>query len=375
MNLSRSACRKYHGLVALWQSGAARVKGGVLIPLNSEIKKIPPKRVLITGGHELGGVASFAEALGGGFQDLGIPAEVLSPSQLLRRWRTLRDPEVLKILSTTAVFAAPLARRVICIAHGVPSAEAQGWSRVIGVPFSFKYANAVPGAQVVAVSHYTAATIGGIFNVRFDGVVLNPIKPIYLESPGAATDRCYVTFVGRLVALKNVHRLLPAVLDLLQEVPWLRTCIIGDGPQRSVLEAIARGNERVEFKGNPGDHAVRECLRRTRVFISGNTTEGLGITFLEALSQGCVVAMPACGGGLELALERVGHGVQLLPISLNRAEVLSILRRAIQLESVPMSMDTYSPRAVASAYLEVDSRRATPGLRKLRTSDASLSER
>ena len=351
-------------------------QGGTFKPVNiSQTEKIPPKRVLITGGHEIGGVDSFAQALAGGFQDLGIPAEVLTPGQLLRRWRALRDPDVLKILSTTAVFAAPLARRVICIAHGIPSVEAQGWSRVFGVPFSYKYANAVPGAQLVAVSHYTAAHIGSIFNVRFDGVVLNPIKSIYLESPEAAPDRCYVTFVGRLVALKNLHRLLPAVLDLLEEIPWLRACIIGDGPQRSELVAIAGGHERLEFRGNPDDRTVREYLRRTKVFISGNTTEGLGITFLEALSQGCVVAMPACGGGLELALERIGHGIQLLPISLDRGEVLSILRRAVQLECVPMPVGAYSPRAVAAAYLEVDSRREMPGIRKWRQSSASLSER
>lgn len=358
------------------QPGIATRRGDVFNSVNiGETEKIPPKNVLISGGHEIGGVASFAEALAGGFQDLGIPAEVSSPGKLVSRWQTLRDPEVLKILSTTAVFAAPLVRRVICIAHGVPSVEAQGWSRVFGVPFSFKYANAIPGAQVVAVSHYTAATIGSMFNIRFDGVVLNPVKPVYLESPGAMPERCYVTFVGRLVALKNVHRLLPAVLDLLQEIPSLRACIIGDGPQRSELEAIARGHERVEFKGNPDDRTVREYLRRSRIFISGNTTEGLGITFLEALSQGCVVAMPACGGGLEVALERIGRGVQLLPISLNRSEVLSILRRAVQEECVPMPMDKYSPRAVATAYLEVDSRRALPGLRKLRQSNASFSER
>jgi glycosyltransferase involved in cell wall biosynthesis len=339
-------------------------------------EKAPPTRVLITGGHEIGGVASFADALAGGFQELGVPAEVLSPGRLLTNWQRLRDPNVLKILSTTAVFAAPLAERVICIAHGVPSVEAQGWSRVIGVPFSFKYVNVIPGAQVVAVSHYTAATIGSIFNIRFDGVVLNPIKPVYLEPPTSETERCYITFVGRLVALKNVHRLLPAVLDLLQETPSLRACIIGDGPQRSELEAIAGVNERVEFKGNPDDQTVREYLRRTKVFISGNTTEGLGITFLEALSQGCVVAMPACGGGLELALDRIGHGVQLLPISLNRGEVLSILRRAVKRECIPMSMEAYSPRSVAAAYLEVDSRREIPGgLRRWRQARVELTER
>jgi hypothetical protein len=92
------------------------------------------------------------------------------------------------------------------------------------------------------------------------------------------------------------------------------------------------------------------------VFVSGHTTEGFGITYVEALSQGCVLAMPASGGGLEIAPSRVGDGVQLLPLSLNKAETVEVLRRAVKREASPLAMEPYSPRSVASAYLDVDRR-------------------
>lgn len=321
--------------------------------------KLKPARVLITGGHELGGVDSFAAGLGVGFSQLGISAEIVAPRALVRRWRDLRDTNVLKILSTSAVFAAPLARRAICIAHGIPRADVQGWSRVIGLNLSYKVANASPDAQLVAVSYYIAETLGTTFNLRFDGVIHNPVKPIYLEPLGGTNcQRTYITFVGRLVASKNIHRLLPALSELLRDDPTLRVSIIGDGPQRRELEAIANHDERIEFKGNPDDKTVRECLRRTRLFISGNTTEGLGITYLEALSQGCIVAMPAGGGGIELGLEQIGTQIHLLPLSLEPGEVAAVLRRAIHCECIPMSLDKYACKAVAEAYLQVDSRRA-----------------
>jgi glycosyltransferase involved in cell wall biosynthesis len=315
-----------------------------------------PAKVLITGGHELGGVASFAAGLAAGFGELGIETEIVAPRGLLRHWRALRDPHVLKILSTTAMFAAPFAKRAICMAHGVARADVMGWPRLIGINAGYKLTNAVRIARLVAVSDYTAVQVQTSFNVRIDGVIRNPVKPIYLDPvdlSGYARD--YITYVGRLVPQKNLHRILPAIRDLLDQESNLKACIIGEGPQREELELIAAHHDRIEFKGTLDDMTVREYLRKTKVFVSGNVTEGLGITYLEALSQGCVVAMPACGGGLELALEQVGRQIQLLPLSMRRGEILATLCRALAVTGEPLPMNDYSARAVALAFLDVDS--------------------
>ena len=68
-----------------------------------------PEKVLITAGHEVGGLTAFAEGLSEGFTALSIPSEVISPNEIFKRWRDLRDAKVLKILSTSAMFAAPFA--------------------------------------------------------------------------------------------------------------------------------------------------------------------------------------------------------------------------------------------------------------------------
>jgi glycosyltransferase involved in cell wall biosynthesis len=321
-----------------------------------------PGRVLITGGRELGGVSSFAEGLRAGFSELGIPAEIVLPSRMLSRWRELRDPRVLKILSTTAVFAAPFARRSICMAHGVPRADAQGFLKTMGILNSYKLANLAPGAQLVAVSHYAAVTLRALFNIRIDAVVHNPVKPLYLE-PNLEPDRerCYITYAGRLVAAKNLHRMIPAIRDLLDETPGLRACVIGEGPMRPLLEAMVEGDDRFEFKGAPADGQVRAWLRRTRVFLSGNEVEGFGITYLEAMTQGCVVVMPASGGGLEIALDKVGSSVQLLPLSWERSEVLAALRRALGAAWTPVNTESYTAKAAACRYLRADARFSSLG--------------
>src|SRR6266849_2820512 len=316
-----------------------------------------PSKVLITGGKEVGGVSSFAEGLHEGFADLGIPSEVILPSRILWRWRDLRDPKVLKILSTTAVYAAPFARRAICMAHGIPRAHRRGGLRMLAVLGTWKLANVCSGTQLVSVSMYTAVHLEALFNLRSDGVIRNPVKPIFLEPlEETEQERRYITLAGRLDPCKNLHRLVPSIRDLLDESPSLRVCIIGEGGQKEELEDAVKGDSRFEFKGYVNDLDLRTWLRRTKVVVSGNETEGLGIAYLEALSQGCAVAMPASGGGLEVALDQIGSSVHLLPLSFDRAEVLSVLRRSLASPNSPISMAAYRAEEVAKAYLRVDSR-------------------
>lgn len=316
-----------------------------------------PTRVLISDGNPGGGVASFAEALRSGFAELGLPAEVAAPSNILLRPAELRDPGVLKILSLAAVFAAPLARRSLCMAHGFPCAALQGWPRMIAILASYRLATASCGTQLVTVSEYSALHLRTIFGLRVDAVVHNPMQPVFLEArPGTEPRREAITFVGRLHAAKNLHRLLPAIRDVLDENPGLLAWVVGEGPMRKGLERIVAGDDRVEFAGALKAPQVRDRLRRSRVFVSGNPAEPFGIAYMEALSQGCAVAMPASGGGLEIAPKLIGRGIQLFSVSLARADVASALRKALLETPVRAPLGDYSARSVAEAYLTIDAR-------------------
>jgi len=315
-----------------------------------------PSKVLITGGAPAGGLASFAQSLALGFMALGIPAEVISPGKIAGRYGELRDPAILKILSTTAVFAAPLARRAICVAHGFPRADVQGWIKMLGIIASYRIANRC--AQLVAVSHYAAAHLRAIFSLHVDAVIHNPLHTLFRDPIDApAPPRQYVTFAGRLHPAKRLDRIFPAICSLVEETPDLHACILGAGPLRAELEAQAQGNSRIEFTGSLPPDQVRAWLRRTRLFVSGCETEALGIAYLEALSQGCVVAMPAAGGGLEIAPEEIGKSIRLLPLPLELAAVLSVLREALAGTACPLPLAGYEASAVAARYLELDGRR------------------
>jgi glycosyltransferase involved in cell wall biosynthesis len=314
-----------------------------------------PSRALISGGAPAGGLSSFAEGLRAGFQALGIPAEVVAPGRIFTRWRDLRDPDVLKILSTSAVFTAPFARRSICVAHGFPRADVHGWIRLVGIVLSLKLANRF--SQLTTVSNYSAVHLQTVFDLRVDAVIHNPLHALFQEGAGAETQpRDCITYVGRLHPAKRLDRIFPAICSLVEETPGLRACIIGDGPLRDALEAEAHGNPRVQFTGPLPAAEVRAWLRRTRVFVSGCETEALGIAYLEALSQGCVVAMPACGGGLEIAPGEIGRSIRLLPLPLDHGAVLSALRVALSAQGSPLALAAYQATAIAMRYLEVDHR-------------------
>ncbi|MGD0097471.1 MAG: glycosyltransferase family 4 protein [Terracidiphilus sp.] len=311
-----------------------------------------PSKVLITGGHQTGGVASFAEALREGFVDLGIAAEVVPSSYILSHWHDLRDPDVLKVLSTTAVFAAPFSKRTICVAHGCPRPGMQGWIRALGIVASYKLAKW--NARLVAVSHYSALHLRTIYNLRVDAVIHNPLDDLFLEAGGdEGARRDCITFAGRLHPSKRLDQVFPAIRALLHENPPLRAAIVGDGELRPTLEAAAGRDPRIEFAGEISRSEVRKWLRRTRVFVSGCEVEALGIAYLEALSQGCAVVMPASGGGLEIAPELIGSAIHLYS-GAGSEPVVRALRRALAALPTRISLSAYSARAAAKAYLAAD---------------------
>lgn len=311
-----------------------------------------PSRVLISGGHETGGVTSFAEALRAGFAELGIPAEVIPSSRIFLHGRDLRDPGVLKILSTTAVFAAPIARRAICVAHGFPRPDVQGWIKTMGIAASFKLANC--SARLVAVSHYAAVHLRTIFNIRVDAVIHNPLDDLFLDqSANQSEPRRYITFAGRLHPSKRLDLILPAMRAVLDENPGLRAVIIGDGKLRPALAAAISDNARIELAGQLSRADLRNWLRRTLVFVSGCETEALGIAYLEALSQGCAIVMPATGGGVEIAPDMIGSAIHLYSGAFSQA-VARALRSALIAAPARTPLASYSPRVIARAYLALD---------------------
>jgi glycosyltransferase involved in cell wall biosynthesis len=98
-----------------------------------------------------------------------------------------------------------------------------------------------------------------------------------------------LVFVGRLAREKNVGLLLAALAALPAET-WL--LLVGDGPDRPLLEAQARDRgvaDRTVFAGTQPPVVVAGALAAADVFVFPSTTETLGLAMIEAMAAGCAV--------------------------------------------------------------------------------------
>jgi len=112
-----------------------------------------------------------------------------------------------------------------------------------------------------------------------------------------------VLFVGRLVKVKGLPLLLQAIARLRRRRPDVALTIVGDGPDRAVLEAeAARLNiaDAVTFTGNLPHDQVRNAMDQADVVALSSFAEGVPVVLMEAMASGVPVVAPRVGGVAEL---------------------------------------------------------------------------
>lgn len=98
-------------------------------------------------------------------------------------------------------------------------------------------------------------------------------------------ERMRILYAGQLTPLKNVDVLIRAVRELV--FPWELT-IVGDGPEREKLEALAASCPGVRFTGKLPRAEVSQRMREADVFIMLSSPETYGLVYLEAMARGCL---------------------------------------------------------------------------------------
>jgi glycosyltransferase involved in cell wall biosynthesis len=120
--------------------------------------------------------------------------------------------------------------------------------------------------------------------------------------------------VGHLVARKRHADVIEALAALAPSHPELRYLVIGDGPERPALEALARRlgvADRVEMRGQLAPHAALVEMRRASLFVMPSTDEALGVAYLEAMGSG-VPALAARGEPGPEDIAAAGPGLELV---------------------------------------------------------------
>jgi len=123
---------------------------------------------------------------------------------------------------------------------------------------------------------------------------------------GTETDRTpgkTLIFVGRLAGIKGVPLLLEALVRLRTAHPDVRLTLIGDGPERSALEAMTQAmdlSDIVTFTGYLGQTEVAEHLCQSDILVLPSFAEGVPVVLMEAMAARRPVIATRVGGVQEL---------------------------------------------------------------------------
>jgi glycosyltransferase involved in cell wall biosynthesis len=129
-------------------------------------------------------------------------------------------------------------------------------------------------------------------------VIANGTKCLQLGNQKREID---VLSVSRLVQWKNVDILLEACSGL-----PLRIVVVGEGPERTKLEADAWGLDlNVEFVGQLPRDEIINLMSKSKVFALLSDYEGLSIALVEAMMSGCRVLVSDIEANRSVVLNQV----------------------------------------------------------------------
>ena len=107
---------------------------------------------------------------------------------------------------------------------------------------------------------------------------------------GVDENAYVIVFVGRLAPEKELRSLIGAFGHVARQFPQAKLVLIGDGPERSMLEESAGRDasigSSIRFTGRLSADAVRKWLQASDVFALVSSQEGFPCSLVEAMSAG-----------------------------------------------------------------------------------------
>jgi glycosyltransferase involved in cell wall biosynthesis len=219
--------------------------------------------------------------------------------------------------------------------------------------------------RVVVVSDHIIPQLrrfGVRADVIYNGIDLAPFShPAFdFKMKMKWCGRPIVGVVGRLAPQKGLQNLLRAAPEVLRDTPNALFVIVGDGPERQILEADAKAlgiRDSVCFLGVRQD--IPEILSSMDVLAMPSLDEGLPMALLEAMASGRAVVASSVGGIPRVIQNRV-NGIIVSPGDVNglAAALRDLLkhgdfRTALGKKARETVELRFSAASMAMRYLEV----------------------
>jgi len=282
-----------------------------------------------------------------------------------------RACSVLRVFQATGAVPAMVAR----LLYGIPYVTTYGYryhavAAVEGRCLSSAYLRLLEpmalrmAEGVIVTTGELAAHVGRFVRGGRIHLIPNGVDTA-LFAPGATTSEtaqrppqrlgevATLLYVGRLVRQKNLSRLLEAVSVLRERWaargrPGVRLEIIGDGPLRGELEALAtRLGLDCVFLGTVLHASLPDHMNRADLFVLPSLVEGHPKVLIEAMSCGLPCVVSACEGNRELVEEgRTG----LLFEATDTGQMVAQLERAIESQALARDLGQAARQYVLQNY-------------------------
>ena len=134
-----------------------------------------------------------------------------------------------------------------------------------------------------------------------------PTRDDALAALGLPGDLRYVTIVARLVAIKDIPTFVRALARLIEARPDVCGLVVGDGPERAAVEAVARDlrlGDRCRFLGWRAD--LPNVYAASDIVALSSVNEGSPVSVIEAMAAGRAVVATAVGGVPDVVRDGTG---------------------------------------------------------------------
>ncbi len=154
-------------------------------------------------------------------------------------------------------------------------------------------------------------------------------------------------FVGRLAAVKGIFVLFEA-LKKLDDLHNIQLRVVGDGPERGALEAVAqRDRLPVVFTGYRSQAEVAGELERADAFVLPSFAEGLPVVLMEALAAG----LPAIASQIAGIPELIQPGLTGVLVPPGNANELALaIRHVLSCTDTARSLGERGRQVVAEHF-------------------------
>ncbi len=162
----------------------------------------------------------------------------------------------------------------------------------------FRYLIFRKADAVTVISNYLARYVRSQNSRVSISIIPNGVNLDKFKSRNSHDSKIIIT-VSRLVKKNGMGDLIDAMVTVRHEIPDAELVIIGDGPLGKSLRLKVKNlnlENDIKFLGEISNESVPEYLSRADVFVRPSLSEGLGISFLEAMAAGLPIIGTPVGG-------------------------------------------------------------------------------